>query len=254
MSSYNIFQALYMSFYSRKLYEDVGKNWGGKVFLYLFVLLALSWIGQTAIMQSGLNRIYAQASDEFMAQLPLVIIENGKVTTPENRPYIIKDPNGTDVFAIIDTSGKYTDLSGAKSEVLVTKTKIYEQRNKHEVRIHQLPESLNITINPVSINDYIKRVIGFAWIFIFTFVVIISYIYRVLQVLLYSVLGKIFSTISSANVDYGTILQITIVALTPAIVLSTLLDLMSITIPHHNLLYFVIAMGYMIYGIQANKR
>lgn len=254
MSKYNIFQALYLSFFSRKLYKDVGENWGGKTFLYLFVLLALSWIGQTAIMQAGLTRLYAQASTEFMTQLPLVTIKNGNVTTPENRPYIIKDPSSAEVFAIIDTSGKFTDLSNAKSEILVTRTKIYEQRNKQEVRIHQLPDTLNMTINPVSINDYVKRLVGFAWIFIFTFVLITSYIYRVLQVLLYSVLGKIFSSISGANVDYGTILQITIVALTPAIALSTLLDLMSISLPHHYLVYFVIAMGYMIYGIQANKR
>ena len=223
MSKYNIFQAIYMSFYSRKLYQDVAKNWGGKAFFYLFVLLALSWIAQTYAIQSALTLLYAHESDVFVAQFPALVVIKGKITTPENKPYLIKETGTNKLIAII------------------------------EVRIYQLPSAFSATINPVTINGYVKSGIGFAWIFIFIFVMTFSFIFRLIQVLLYSIIGKIFSAITSSKVCYGTILQITIMAITPSIVLATIFDLLRCSLPHQHLVFFILSMFYMCYGIRANK-
>lgn len=253
VSRYNIFQAIFMSFYSRNLYKDVGQNWGGKTFLYLFILLALSWIGDTIQIQSGLSRMYARTSNAFVAQIPVMTIKQGILSTPEKKPYIIKEPGTENLFAIIDTSGKYTDISNTKADILVTQNKIFNRQDEHETRIHALPTTFSAVINPEVINGYVKSGINYAWIFIFTFLLILSFIYRILQSLLYAILGKIFSAISKSNVSYGSIVQITMVAITPAIVLSTLCNLVMFDFPHEYLTYFVISMLYMIYGIRANK-
>lgn len=253
MSRYNIFQAIFMSFYSRKLYQDVGQNWGGKTFLYLFVLLSLSWIGDTIFIQSGISRMYARTSDAFVAQIPVLTVTQGKLSTPEKKPYIIKEPGTENIFAIIDTSGKFTDIANTKADILVTESKIYNQQDEHETRIHHIPSSFSAVIHPDIINGYVKSGIGYAWIFIFTFLLIFSYVYRILQCMLYAILGKIFSVISKSNVTYGTIVQITMVAITPSIVIATLFNLFMFDFPHQYLTYFVISMLYMIYGIRANK-
>ena len=253
MSKYNIFQAIFMSFYSRKLYHDVGQHWGGKTFLYLFLLLALSWVGQTIGIQKSLGHLYASQSGKFVSQIPVVIVTQGKLSTPANKPYIIKEPGASKAFAIIDTSGKYTDITKSDASLLITATQIISRPNEEEVRIYKIPSVFSATINPVSINEHVKSGISFAWIFIFTCLLVLSYIYRIIQVLLYSIIGKIFSAISHSHVNYGTIMQITMVAITPSLVLATVLDLLMYKFPYQHLTYFLLAMIYMIYGIRANK-
>lgn len=253
MSRYNIFQAIFMSFYSRDLYKDVGQNWGGKSFLYLFVLLALSWIGDTIYIQSALNRVYAKSSDQYVTQIPVITIKQGKVSTPEKKPYLIREPGVNKPFIIIDTSGKYNDITESDADILVTETKIYDKQDENQTRIHQIPSTFSAVINPVTINGYVKQGINFAWIFIYSFLLICSFVYRIFQCMIYAILGKLFSVISKSNVNYGSILQITMVAITPVIVLSTILGLFMFHFPHEYLTYFVISMLYMVYGIRANK-
>ena len=253
MSHYNIFQAFFMSFYSRKLYLDVGKNWGGKTFLYLFLLLAVSWVGTTIHFQRSLNKGYAIESEAMLAQLPVLTVTDGVVSTPENKPYFITDPMTDKTFAIIDTTGKYTELAAGENFLLITPKKVITKQKKNETKIYDIPKDYTGTINPVTINGYISAFIGYTWIPFFFFCLIGSFIYRILQALLYSLLGKLFSTVSNSNVSYGSILQIVMVALTPCITLSTILDIFGCEFPKEYLTYFIITMLYMIYGIRANK-
>lgn len=253
MSNYGLFQGIYMSFYSRDLYRDVGQNWGGKAFLYLFVVLALSWIAQTFMIQSSLNRLYATESDFFVAQIPVVTVTQGKLSTPEKKPYIINEPGSKKIFAIIDTTGTYKDLSKAGTDLLVTDTEIISKPNDQEVRIYQIPSSFSATINPLTINDHIKSGLHFAWIFIYIFLLLFSFCYRIFQALVYAIIGKIFCVFSSCKVSYGTIVEITLIAITPALVLSTILDLLMYSFPYQHLTYFIITMLYMFYGIRANQ-
>src|SRR2546426_3324312 len=44
MRRYGILHPLLLSFFSRSLYRDVGRTWKGIGFLYLLLLLALSWV------------------------------------------------------------------------------------------------------------------------------------------------------------------------------------------------------------------
>lgn len=254
MSRYNIFQAIYMSFYSKDLYQDVGQNWGGKAFFYLLVLLSLSWIGQTAIFQTNINHLYDQGAEKLIAQVPVITIKDGKVSTPENRPYILKDPDGDGVIAVIDTSGKYTELDQDNGALLVTKTQIISKPKANETRIYQIPEKTNMTIDPSVVSSYIQKYISFAWVLMFPILVILSFVYRIIQAIFYAVIGKIFSLISSSDVRYGRILQITLIALTPAIVLSTIFSLIGVVFQHQNAAYFFISMLYMFYGIIANRK
>ena len=59
MRQYNLLQAIPMSFYSRKLYQDVAQNWGGMAILYLLFIVFLSWIPTTFIAQKKLNAYYS---------------------------------------------------------------------------------------------------------------------------------------------------------------------------------------------------
>jgi hypothetical protein len=253
MQQYNMLQAIFMSFYSKKLYRDVAINWGGKTFLYLLLILTLSWIYATYKTQIFLKTGFEYLSDEIVTQIPVMTIKDGKLSTPENRPYLITNPNTHEKIAIIDTSGKYKDLEQTNGVLLVTQTEVISQSDPHEIRKNEIPTNLNFTIVPETIKKKVKDYLDFAWIFIFIGAVITSYVYRLIQVFLYSIIGKIFAVISDSKVTYGQIIQITMVAITPVIIINTILSAMGIWIHYELLLYFVLAILFMFYGIIANR-
>ena len=251
---YNIFQAIFMSFYSKNLYRDVANNWGGKAFFYLLILLMIVWIPFTMLTQTGLSISYKLYSPVFVQQVPLMTIKNGIISTPENKPYFITIRNNKtlETIAIIDTSGKYKSLQDANVGVLVTKNQIMTRSND-EIKIRQLPENLNTTFDAKKINFYIGKFLNFAWIFIYIFFIAISFLYRIIQGLLFAIIGKFFNFIVEAPLSYGQILQIVMVAITPAIVLSTIVDLIQTKFNHWLAFYFILTMAYLFFGIHANK-
>lgn len=254
MSEYNIFQAIFMSFYSKQLYRDVAQNWGGKSIFYLFVLLILVWIADTVVFQAGLNQIYSRYAESIVAQTPILTIKNGVISTPENKPYIITEPVKNKPIIIIDTSGQYTDINQTQAIMLVTPTQVITKTKPDEIRATKINQSLNSVIDPHEINLVIMKYIDYVWIAFLPLVVIFSFIYRIIQALLYSILGKIMSAIFGVPLTFGQVMSITIVALTPVIVLSTIFDYFSINYPHEYLSYFVLSIAYLLYGIVANMK
>ncbi|VVC75887.1 hypothetical protein AQUSIP_11880 [Aquicella siphonis] len=254
MQQYNILRAIYMSFYSRNLYRDVANNWGGKAFLYLFILVVLTSIYFTYTIQRDLNQGYqATYINIIKPQVPVITVENGKVITPENRPYFIIDPETHTNYAVIDTSGQYTSIEQAKSLILVTEKEVIMQSREDETKTYKVPADAKESFDPVKINDFIQKFISYLWIPIFIFMVVLAYLYRILQALLYSILGKLFALIFSVKLSYWQIVQIMMVAITPAIVLAEIHHGLRVSIAHEMLLYFLLGIVYLFYGIISNK-
>lgn len=253
MSQYNVLQAIIMSFYSKKLYRDVAMNWGGKAFLYLLLLVALSWILFTIQVQFTLNKIYEKDSEKLIPQIPVMTIKDGKLSTPENRPYVITDPENHENLVVIDTSGTYTTLEQAHSNFLITQTEMITRSKPTETKTNQIPPTLNMVIDPSVVNEFVKKFLGFAWIILFVVFTISAYIYRIIQALLYAIIGKLFAVVVQIPLSYDKILQVAMVAVTPAIVLSTIFDFFNISFAYQELFYFILSVLYLFYGVSANK-
>lgn len=253
MKEYNIFQAIWMSFYSKKLYQDVATHWGGKAFLYMLVLLALCWVVLTIQMQHSLNSLYRAQGDKLAAQMPVLTIKDGVISTPENHPYVITNPDTNEKLAVIDTTGQYTTTQQANTRLLVTQNTIIMQTDPNETKTYQLSKTVNARIDPNDINGFLKKNLRFAWIFFFIIFLIASYIFRIIQALVYALIGKFFGLIAGVKLSYDQILQIALVAVTPAVILATILNIFNITFPYQYLLYFILAMIYLFFGIKSNK-
>ena len=254
MRQYNMLQSLWMSFYSRDLYKDVATNWGGRAYLYLLLLIALSCGFFTYNVQRYINHRYPHFSQYFVAQMPLVTVKDGILSTPENRPYFIRDEN-KEIFAVIDTSGKYQTPAAAKAPILVTRDSImrYNEKNQ-ETNIREIPKSsTTTTINPAVVNQTIQHYLNYAWLAIFPVMVALYYIYRLFQLLFYSVIGFIYSRMIGLRLSFSQIMRIAIFALTPPIVLAIVANLLHFHIMFPNLFAFVLAIFYMCYGISANR-
>lgn len=252
MSQFNIFQALYMSFYSKDLYRDVGRNWGGGAFLYLFVLVSVVWTIYAATFLPPLYRYDHVAIDRVVAEIPVLEIQDGVLKTPEARPYVIENnvAKKHDRFKlIIDTTGEYTSLDHSDADILVTSTTTMMRTKPNEVRVYNYPKDLTETIRPIEWKDTLIKALYVIAIPALFFIILGAFCYHILKALIYSLIGKVFAS----SLSYGTILQITLVAITPALLLSLLLSLLHQSFFMEWVLYFMISIFYMFFGISANK-
>jgi len=253
MKEYSYFQAIYLSFYSRNLYRDVVKNWNAGVILYLLFVLAICWAIMMMPIQKSINAIYKQFSTVYVTQLPEMIFENGQVKTPLNHPYLIINPSTKETVAIVDTSGAYPNLENTSATFLLTKTEFYSRDNNDAVKITKIPLGWTYKANPKDMNVSISHYVSWTWLMLFPVLILFSLFYRLVQSVIYGVFGKIFAAIAGVNLTYANILKLTMVALTPVIFISMILDWYSLHFPYAWLFYFVLAMAYLIFGIYANK-
>lgn len=122
--NYRYWSALYMSFYSRLLYVDVGKRWRGLGFLYLLLATAIFSIPFVIRMDFSFNNSFKEQLIKPLEEIPIFYIQNGNVVFDKPMPYLVKNDKGQ-VNIIIDTTGQVNDFSKYPSlAILVNKNKI----------------------------------------------------------------------------------------------------------------------------------
>ena len=249
-----IFQAIYLSFYSKRLYRDVAQHWAGKSFLYLFILLSFICIYYAFASQSVTSLAYEAIYTSIAPQVPVIAIKDGKISTPEKKPYFITDPDSHENIAVIDTTGQYKTNAEAKAPVLLTETQLFMEKEKGEMRIYTVPANMETTVDPKEINVTIHQFLPYLWIPFFVIFLFLTFIYRILQALVYSIIGKIFANVYKVQLTYGKIMQIMLVAITPVMIISVIQHAIGLFIPFEFLFYFILAMAYLFFGILANKQ
>lgn len=254
MRQFGYLQTIYKSFYSRELYRDVAYNWNGAVFLYLLILLFLTWSITMFTVQPVINSVSQKMSDKIVPQIPVITIKDGIASTPQNKPYLITDPENKELIAIVDTSGKYKQLDDTKASMLMTKNELMFRDHQNSIRIQKIPTNLNVVVKPDVVKQKIIHFVGFSWVVLLPILILGSYFYRLIQGLIFAVIGMIFAALMGIRVNYSTVYKLTIVALTPAIVLSTIFNLFGIYFYLQMLSYFVISMAYLIFAIGSNKK
>jgi hypothetical protein len=82
---------------------------------------------------------------------------------------------------------------------------------------------------------------------------LVSYVYRILQVLIYASIGLLFAHLLKAPLEYPELLRLSSVAVTPAIVADTLRSTAGVG---SSLLWwffcFLLSMGYLLFAVRAN--
>jgi hypothetical protein len=124
-SVYRYWEALFLSFYSTRLYVDVGKRWRGFGLLYLLLVIVILAIPFSLRMSANFSDSFNQQVLEPLAQIPTIYVQNGEASFDKPMPYLIKNKKNQ-VVAIVDTSGRVETFSDKYPylTVLLTKEKI----------------------------------------------------------------------------------------------------------------------------------
>jgi len=250
---YKMWHGFFMPFYSSAFYRDVGKNWRGTGYGFLFVILAICWIPITGFIMMEAKKI---ANTVFLPQtenIPQMHLKDGRLSVNAPMPLTIVDTKTNQPQLIIDTSGKYMNLKQTNANVLVTEKNI-SIRDDQQIRTYQFSKDLDLVINKDKVRSWIKSSLDYFSVIFYPSALVISYIYRILQTIIYAAIGcLIIDLFLKTKLPYKTVVRLSVMAVTPPIILSTIAGLVGVTFPFEWLLYFILAMIYLTVGMKANQ-
>jgi hypothetical protein len=250
MDASSMLRAFILSFHSKELYRDVARIWKGTGFVYLILLLALCWAAQMIRVQFQVTHFAKQEGAAIVKQIPDITISQGRVSTNVQTPYFIRDAKG-DAIAIIDLTGQYTSLEDTTAKMLLTQDRLSFGDNGR-IRTMDLKKVNSFHIDQARVQGWLNFAQGWFAVMLYVLALVFSFIYRVLQALIYALFGMLFAKMMKVALDYLTLLRLAIVAVTPAIILDTLHSLLGLHTPLWGPICFLIAMGYLVFAIKAN--
>lgn len=257
MKTYTGWQAVYLSLFSKDLYRDVARNWKGISFLYLFLLVTVSWLLISIRFYMVLDEVIKGPVAKVIEQLPAVTIKDGQFTMDKPSPYELKfQPNNAGspmVLAVFDS--RTDDIKGHEdAPFLVTKHYFLVQNKEGKAQQIEMKSFGDVEYTRASyaaIADMIK-----VWVPILMFSVFgpISFIICAVMALIIAAIGMAVAGMVNVKLTYGELVRIAAVAFTPAVILDTVLKVFLVP---QSLIWFILGfalpLGYTIFGVMANK-
>jgi hypothetical protein len=252
MKRYTTVHPLFMSFYSKSLYRDVGKNWRNIAFLYLFLLSAVCLIPIMFRVHFSVSDYLHSEAPKIVKQVPVITIAGGVASVHEEMPYIIKDPESGAPLIIIDTTGKTTSLKGTGAMFLLTKSTLSFKGSSREARTLNLSEIGDLTIDQSQVYGWIETFLDYFIFVLYPFALLFTFLLRIVEALIFGAVGTFFAKRLGAPPGYRSLVSLAMVSMTPSVILDTLYNYLEILVPFWWVLNFVIAMGYLFFAVKAN--
>ncbi len=250
--NFSIFHPLFMSFYSKIFYRDVCRNWKGFSFLYLLFILSLTSLFMALQAHTIFSNFIKQSAPAIIDQMPVITINNGKASINEDTPYIIRDPGTGQKIIIIDTSGKTQSINSSGAYILLTETELIARESENQKRVFRLADIGNHIIDHKFLYDKLYIMETWLPVFAFPLILLMSYVWRILQVLVYTVIGRMFSNILNVKLEFHSLISIAIMSITPVLILDVFFRLSGLATSLWTFIGILIAMAYMFFGIKAN--
>jgi len=251
MKEYTLFHPLLFSFFSRSLYRDVARNWSGVGFLYLLLLLSLAWIPATLTIHRTVGVFTDRIGPMVLEQVPAITITDGEVSIQEPQPYVIQAPGTGTPLAIIDTTGQISSLESQEAFILLTKHQIAIRQSAGETRVYDLSGVKSFTLDRARLEKWGRVLQTWMAFALYPFLLLGSFAYRIVQVLLYGAIGMIFARVEKADLEYADLVRLASISVTPPVILDTIRG--SLGRPTGYLWWFVcfaIAMGYLFVAVR----
>ena len=227
---YNILHPPVLSFFSRAFYDDVARRWKGLAFLYLFLLLTVTWV-VPGVQFYGLFKQFIESDGAaYIEQVPAITIRDGQVSIDQPVPYRITEPETGRTRAIIDTSGQITSLDDLpEAFALLTCDRLITRNNGSQTRTFDLADIASFDLDRDKINAFIERftipiVTGF-----YAMCLLGSFVYRIVQALIYAAIAVGFASMLAKPLRYDGAVRLAVMAVTPVIVLDTVFGLVGVT-------------------------
>ncbi|NJK64554.1 MAG: DUF1189 family protein, partial [Synechococcaceae cyanobacterium SM2_3_1] len=133
---------------------------------------------------------------------------------------------------------------------------LYVEQNDYETRsfdfIRNVAVCLIFQLEQEQILNFIYFVGDWLLIMAFPFSLFFFYIGRIIQALFFSLISLIMASIAGVSLPYASLLRLTIVAMTPILLIETVLGSLAISIPGWGWIGFLILLGYLFFAVNVN--
>ena len=253
MRRYSVFQAIALSLFSRALYRDVAKSWRGSGLIYLLIVVAILAFLVLVSMQIGLNRWVRGPAQGFAEQIPTIVIRQRVVEIDCSMPYAIEDPKTGEEVAVIDTTGLIGSLDSLEARVLLTADQLHYRRSTAETRVFSLAGIQNLTITSTKVKHWLTLLSFWAVPALAPFVFGGLFVFRLFQVVLFAVVGLLVAKVVKAPLQFAALMRLSAVSMTPVLVLEPVLDWVGWKPPGWAMIWTVLALGYLVWGILSSR-
>lgn len=268
---YNYLQALVLSFFSSRLYVDVGKRWKGFGILYLLLVIFLFAIPFAFRINVEFNTFFEQQIIEPLKQIPPLYIQNGKVSLDKPMPYLIKNKKGQ-IVTIIDTTGKVKTIDNTYPDLttLITDNKFFYKvpspqfffiKDMQQKQAPVFSQSLSENINQVfDGNDWIKssgieRIKLLSQIIIYPTIALLFFAIFLVFYLVFALMGQLIAKLFfNFSLGYRQACRLLMVSATPQLIVLLLGLTINYMFKGFGLILIGLLIGYFCFAVLSLKR
>lgn len=196
----------------------------------LLVITVLLSIRITADIHKGLGI----AADWVGKNLPVITITDGIASIDRQEPFKLEEGG---YVLIIDVTGVTTNIDSYEKGILLIKDKVIYKEGPAKTETYSLAGVKSLKIDA----DFMKALQKSMPLILSPFILVGVYIYfiiaKLLQVLIFSLVSLLVSSITRCELSYPQIFSIGIFALTPSMVIGAAIPLIGVTVPAFGILY-----------------
>lgn len=215
------FVAGYVLFFLPDLWKDAGRKWGGFGFLYMLILLAITWAIPMYIGHIALTKFVGEDFAAFAEQVPAIDIKDGVVSTDAKEPHIISNPETGRPFIVIDTTGKVTEPPEEEPSFLLDENSL-SVRNGNKIEKHSLADVKSFHMDKTDVKNWAASLQKLYWPVAYPAMVILSLICRLVWMLILSLIGLAVASSVRPPLGFGALMRLSALACTPVILLDTI--------------------------------
>jgi len=243
-----------LAFFSPAFYADVAAHWRGLAFVHLLLVLLVSAAVYMMHFRTLVSVFMAEAAPPIIAQIPEILIQNGKVRVDVAEPYTIYQPGSGKIFAVIDTTGEISSLKQTDAVLLLTGSRLSARLSSSDIRVLDLSLIESLQINQTVVTQWLEDAQKWFPFILFPLTLGFSFIFRSVQALLYGAIGMGLASMHRFPLPFGAAVSIAIMAMTPVLLIDALLVLLDIYLPLWGIGGFILAMGFLWHGVRSVVR
>jgi len=242
-----------MAFFSKSLYQDVGRNWKGPGLVFLFSAVALCTIPFVLLVQSELSDLLSEKAPKIIRQMPAIKISKGKVSIDKPEPYYVKDDKSGYPLIIFDTTGQVRSLTGSKAIMLVSQTAVTVKNNYGQTRTIDLAGIDGVSIDRRILYEWTEELAKSLVFILYPFAVFFSFLFRIIEILILAAIASFLTKSPGPLLSYRTYMRLAAVSMTPAMVLGAVVNIAGSVIPFWWLTSVPLTAGYLLFAVRVNR-
>jgi hypothetical protein len=227
-------QAPFLAFCSQDLYAGVATQWKGSGLLYLFFVVAFAWTVTCLAVAYSVNvAVQDKTLQGIIRQLPLMDFTGGRLSIDKPLPYRIIDPTSNIVMVEFVKEHPMT-VSDNEPPIIVTQEFALAKDQKEPFSFADINSAYPGL--KFSGGDLMQLLDGAAITFtIILFIVLLPvFIAHIFAALIYALIQSQLASKFGCKVDYSTAMRLAAVAMTPSILIASILMALSPVVPAVN--------------------